>query len=159
MHRSGAFLYVRYSFLFIDKCKIPTSRHWCVHIWNMFFCLHLFYKNFANVIVFFIDRLPVSLSKVTLFKLSTIRCTVHCTLGYYDFYILILPGHWWLQNLIPRHIYKRSFSIFSSRYVRYAKFVKSANMIPPQKKFVLKINIGINKSWIWCWFSNLLKKL
>ncbi len=43
-----------------------------------------------------------------------------CTVGYNDFNNLVLPGRWWLLNLILRHIYKKTnfpfFSAFSSAF-------------------------------------------
>ncbi len=38
-------------------------------------------------------------------------CRVYI-LGYNDFNNLVLPGSWWLQNLILRHNYKIGFSFF-----------------------------------------------
>jgi hypothetical protein len=70
-------------------------------------------------------------------------------LGYNDLNHLALPGRWWLQNFILRHIYVIRFSEpFRPRLT--SKFAKSANII--QKIFGQKCNTGIKKRWFrMCW--------
>ncbi len=55
-----------------------------------------------------------------------------CTVRYNDFSKLVLPGLWWLQNLILRRIYKKNvFFVFLSRFVRVltSKFANNASLI------------------------------
>jgi hypothetical protein len=47
--------------------------------------------------------------------------------GYNDFYNLVLPGRWWLQNLIQRHVWKKSLSAFFICFVR--DFIQSLSEV------------------------------
>ncbi len=69
---------------------------------------------------FSIQSLPGSTKNI---KNETVNLwIVHSSfVGYKDFNNLILSGRWWLQSLMLRHIYKKSFSVF-------LMFVESANM-------------------------------
>jgi hypothetical protein len=64
--------------------------------------------------------------------------------GYNDLNILVFPGRWWLKHLIIRHICKKSFSAFLSRFVRDC--IQSLSKVLNQKHFFSqKNNIGIKK--------------
>ncbi len=73
--------------------------------------------------------------------------------GYNDFNNLVLPGRWWLQNLILRHICKKSFYVFFSRFVRDCIQSLSKVLIWSKTFFCPKSNLGIKKHRIWCWFQ------
>ncbi len=64
---------------------------------------------------------------------------------------MVLPGRWWLQNLILKHIYKKDFPFFRLFRPRLpSKFVKSAD---DQTNFFPKIAIGVSKN---AEFNNLM---
>jgi len=65
------------------------------------------------------------------------------TLGYNNLNNLVLPGCWWLQNLILRHNYKKQFSaVLSAFALRIC--IKWSKMV-------------IHKFRIWCWFGSIEK--
>ncbi len=80
----------------------------------------------------------------------------HCTLEYNDFNKLVLPGRWWLQNLILRHNYKKKFSCFFEPFCPrlQSEYVKSTNMIKKNFKYAIKALKRQNLMPIWiCWKS------
>jgi hypothetical protein len=77
-------------------------------------------------------------------------------LGYNDFNNLVLPGHWWLQNLILRHIYKKKFSLFLSRFCPRLQILSKLLI---WFIFFFKNAIRVSKKQNLMGISNPLKKL
>jgi len=78
---------------------------------------------------------------------------VVCTVGYNDFNNLDMQTLWWLLNKILRQIYKKTISVFLSRFLRicYQSFQKV--LIRAKKNFIKKFNMGIKKRRISRWFQ------
>ncbi len=73
------------------------------------------------------------------------------TLGYNNFNNLFMQTLWWLPNKILRHIHKKRFSVFLSRFLRICSQSLQKVLIR-KKKSKKKINMGIKKRWISRWF-------
>ncbi len=62
-----------------------------------------------------------------------------CTIGYNDFNNLVMQTLWWLPNKILRHIQKKRFSVFLSRFLRICN--QSV-----QKVLIFKNSIWVSKN-------------
>jgi hypothetical protein len=78
----------------------------------------------------------------------------HSESGYKDLNNLFLPGRWWFQTLILRHIYiKKVFPFFWAVSSPFAVQVCKKCPYDPVKNFWFqKWNMGIKKRRIWFWF-------
>jgi hypothetical protein len=59
---------------------------------------------------------------------------------------------WWLPNKILRHIHKKRFSAFLSRFLRICNQIVQKVVIRAKKNFIKKFNMGIKKRRISRWF-------
>ncbi len=75
-------------------------------------------------------------------------------LGYSNFNNLDMQTLWWLPNKILRHIHKKRFSVFLSRFLRICN--QSLQKVPKRatttKNFIKKFNMGIKIRRISRWF-------
>ncbi len=69
-----------------------------------------------------------------------------CTIGYNDFYNLVMQTLWWLYSQILRHLHKKWFSVFLSRFLRICNQSFKKVLIRAKKKFLAKNLIWVSKN-------------
>ncbi len=69
-----------------------------------------------------------------------------------DFNNLVMQTLWWLPNKILRHIHKKRFSIFLSRFLRICNQSVQKVLIKEKNVIMKKFNLGIKKRRISRWF-------
>ena len=120
--------------------KSPFGKVWLSHWSATSFSTARIYRK-ANFILHF----------PTTAYVFSLPLTV-CALGYNDFNNLDMQTLWWLLNKILRHIYKKTISVFLSRFLRICYQSLQKVLIRAKKFFIKKFNMGIKKRRISRWF-------
>ncbi len=71
---------------------------------------------------------------------------IGCTIGYNDFNNLDMQTLWWLPSKILRHIHKKRFTVFLSRFLRICNQSLQKVIKRAKKKFLFKKSICVSKN-------------
>ncbi len=116
-------------------------------LWTVLLCtIYMLCIVLHDVCVLAVYSPPANLLECLYCIIRLWTCYVQCTVGYNNFNNLVLQTLWWLPNKILRHIHKKRFSVFLSRFLRICNQSVQKKLKRTKKNFVLRTSIWGSKN-------------